>query len=404
MRRVVITGLGICSSLGNDLASVRAALREGRSGIELIPERRELGFHSAIGGRIKDLVLPPIPPRTLRQMGPPSRIGAAAAYQAVADSGLPADDLKSERTAMIVGNAGCWKDVYDQTFDFHQKKLTLGGGSLARTMSDTVSANLSILLGTRGYSFSVAAACATGAVAIGHSYQLIKWGLQDRALCGGILEDTWEFACQFDALKAFSKREHEPQRASRPFDRHRDGLVPSAGASMLVLEELECAKRRGARIYAEISGYAFASDAHDMTQPSGDGGRRATLLALEDARLEPAAVTYINAHATSTQLGDVVEAEVLREIFGTGPFVSSTKSMSGHEGSASGANEIVYTALMMEGGFIAPNINLEELDPRCAGITIVANEALDEPIEAAVSNAFGFGGVNTCLVLRRFGG
>src|SRR5688572_22879634 len=201
MRRVVITGLGICSSLGNDLASVRAALREGRSGIELIPERRELGFHSAIGGRIKDLVLPPIPPRTLRQMGPPSRIGAAAAYQAVADSGLPEDDLKSERTAMIVGNAGCWKDVYDQTFDFHQKKLTLGGGSLARTMSDTVSANLSILLGTRGYSFSVAAACATGAVAIGHSYQLIKWGLQDRALCGGILEDTWEFACQFDALK-----------------------------------------------------------------------------------------------------------------------------------------------------------------------------------------------------------
>lgn len=401
MRRVVITGLGICSSLGNDPKTVQEALRTGRSGIELIEERRELGFHSPIGGRIKDLQLPDIPRRTLRQLGPPSRIGAAAAYQAVADAGI-ADELRDDRSACIIGNAGCWKDVYDQTVDFHQKKLTLGGGALARTMSDTVSANLSILLGTRGYSFSVAAACATGAVAVGHSYQLIKWGLQDRAVAGGILEDTWEFACQFDAIKAFSKRLDEPKRASRPFDLHRDGLVPSAGAGMVILEELELAKKRGARIYAEVAGYAFASDAHDMTQPTGDGGRRATLLALADACMSPEDVTYVNAHATSTDLGDVVEAEVLRELFGAKPHVSSTKSMSGHEGSASGACEVVYTALMFDGGFIAPNINLDELDPRCAGISIVANEALDEPIEVAASNAFGFGGVNTCLILKRF--
>ena len=403
MRRVVITGLGIASSLGNDIKTVQAALREGRSGIEVIEERKELGFHSPVGGRIKDLELPDIPRRTLRQMGPPSRIGAAAAYQAVEDAGI-GEVLRDDRSACIIGNAGCWKDVYHQTVDFHQKKLTLGGGALARTMSDTVSANLSILLGTRGYSFSVAAACATGAVAVGHSYQLIKWGLQDRAVAGGILEDTWEFACQFDAIKAFSKREDAPTKASRPFDVNRDGLVPSAGAGVVILEELEAAKARGAKIYAEVCGYAFASDAHDMTQPTGDGGRRATLLALEDAQMSPDDITYINAHATSTQLGDVVEAEVIRELFGTGPHVSSTKSMSGHEGSASGACEVVYTSLMFDGGFIAPNINLEELDPRCHGISIVANEALDEPIEVALSNAFGFGGVNTCLIMKRFRG
>ena len=403
MRRVVITGLGIASSLGNDIKTVQAALREGRSGIEVIEERKELGFHSPVGGRIKDLELPDIPRRTLRQMGPPSRIGAAAAYQAVEDAGI-GEVLRDDRSACIIGNAGCWKDVYHQTVDFHQKKLTLGGGALARTMSDTVSANLSILLGTRGSSFSVAAACATGAVAVGHSYQLIKWGLQDRAVAGGILEDTWEFACQFDAIKAFSKREDAPTKASRPFDVNRDGLVPSAGAGVVILEELEAAKARGAKIYAAVCGYAFASAAHDMTQPTGDGGRRATLLALEDAQMSPDDITYINAHATSTQLGDVVEAEVIRELFGTGPHVSSTKSMSGHEGSASGACEVVYTSLMFDGGFIAPNINLEELDPRCHGISIVANEALDEPIEVALSNAFGFGGVNTCLIMKRFRG
>jgi 3-oxoacyl-[acyl-carrier-protein] synthase-1 len=400
-RRVAITGYGIVSSLGNDRASVLAALRAGRSGVELIPERQELGFHSPLGGRIRDLEPPPVPPKMLRQMGPGPRIAAHAAFQAVEHSGIPEERLRSERAAMIIGNAGCWQDVYKQCRDFHDKKLTLGGGALARTMSDTVSANLSILLGTQGYSFSVSAACATGATSVGHAYQLIKWGLQDVAICGGVMEDTWEFACQFDALKVFSKRLDDPTAASRPFDRHRDGLVPSAGSSILVLEELESARARGATIHAELVGYSFSSDAHEMTTPSGDGGVRATHQALADAELTPADVTYVNAHATSTPMGDTVEAGVLNEVFDTRPFVSSTKSMTGHEGAAAGANEVVYTVMMMTEGFIAPSINIDELDPACGDLNVVANEALDERIEVAVSNAFGFGGVNTCLVLAR---
>jgi len=282
-RRVAITGFGIVSSLGNDRQSVLAALRAGRSGVELIPERQELGFHSPLGGRIKGLGAPPVPVKMLRQMGPGPRLAAHAAFQAVEHSGLPEERLRSERAAMIIGNAGCWQDVYRQCRDFRDRGLTLGGGSLARTMSDTVSANLSILLGTRGYSFSVSAACATGATAVGHAYQLIKWGLQDVAICGGVMEDTWEFACQFDALKVFSRRLDEPTRASRPFDRQRDGLVPSAGASILVLEDLADARARGATVHAEVCGYSFSSDAHEMTTPSGDGGVRATRQALAGA-------------------------------------------------------------------------------------------------------------------------
>jgi 3-oxoacyl-[acyl-carrier-protein] synthase-1 len=237
-------------------------------------------------------------------------------------------------------------------------------------------------------------------VAIGHAYQLIRWGLQDRAMCGGVMEDTWEFACQFDALKVFSKREDDPTRASRPFDKDRDGLVPSAGSSMIVLEELESAKARGATIYAEPIGYSFAADAHEMTSPSGEGGVRATRQALDEAGLSPADVTYVNAHATSTPMGDTVEARVLEQVFGRGPMVSSTKSMTGHEGAAAGANEIVYTLLMMDGDFVAPSINIDELDPECAGIDVVANEARETRIDVASSNAFGFGGVNTCLLLK----
>lgn len=406
MRRVAITGYGITSCLGNTREQVLAALRAGRSGITFLPERKAMGFRSALAGKmtpIGSLDTYGVPRRTERAMGPAVRMAVHAAHHALAHAGLSPEELASERTAVIIGHGGVAQDVHQQVKAFHQEKATLPGTALQRAMNDTISANLSILLGARGVCYTVSAACATGAVAIGQGWLLIQRGIQDRALCGGFMEDSWEYACQFDALKALSVREDDPERASRPFDKGRDGLVPSAGGSILVLEDYERAVARGATIRAELLGYSFASDALDMTQPSGDGGRRAILQALEAAGVAPREVDYVNAHATSTQVGDVVEARILAEIFGggpQGPWVSSTKSTTGHEGAAAGSNELVYTLLMLENGFAAPSINIEDLDPECAGIRI-ARETVDGPLALAASTSFGFGGVNTCLVVRR---
>jgi 3-oxoacyl-[acyl-carrier-protein] synthase-1 len=401
MRRVAITGLGIASPIGNTTYEVLDSLRQGRSGIEFIPERKHLGFRSALGGRIKGLKLPEVPKRNLRQMGPGSHIAVHATQQALADAGLEPPQVKNDRTAIIVGNVGNFQDIYQQCHLFHDQNLKLGGTALQKVMGDSVSANLSVLLGTQGYSLTVSAACATGAAAIGLAFQLIRGGLQDLGICGGVHEDTWEYFCQFDALKAFSLREDEPTKASRPFDKHRDGLVPSAGGGMVILEEWDQAHRRGAKIYAELVGYSFTSDGYDMTVPSGEGSVRCMEQVLKDAGITPDQVNYINAHATSTPVGDVVEARGIATVFGKSPYVSSTKSMTGHEQGAAGSNELIYTLLMMEHGFIAPNINVEEIDPECAGINLVANQAIPADIGVALSNSFGFGGVNTCLVVRR---
>ncbi len=400
-RRVAITGYGIISCLGNTRDDVLASLRAGRSGIQFIPERKQLGFRSALAGVLPELDPPQIPRRTLRQMGPVARIATHAAFQALEHSGLPKDQLASDRTSTIIGHTGCCQDTYKFCRQLEHEKLTIPGSAAHKAMIDTASAHLSILLGTRGYSFTVSAACATGAVAVGQAYQLIKWGLQDRAICGGVMEDSWEVGCHFDALKACSTREDAPAEASRPFDKNRDGLVVSSGGSIVVLEEMESALARGATIHAELAGYGFGSDAHDMTSPSGEGGTRAVSDALADAGLDPSEVDYINAHATATPTGDVVEARILAQAFGEGPYVSSTKSMTGHEAGAAGSSELVYTLLMMAEGFVAPSINLDDLDPQCAGIKIAANEAVEAPIAVALSNSFGFGGVNTCLALRR---
>jgi 3-oxoacyl-[acyl-carrier-protein] synthase-1 len=269
-------------------------------------------------------------------------------------------------------------------------------------MTDSVSANLSVLLGTKGYSLTVSAACATGAVAIGHAAQLIRAGLQDVCICGGVQEDSWEYFCQFDALQVVSMREDEPTKASRPFDEHRDGFVPSAGCGIVVLEELEAARRRGATIYAELIGYSFASDGYDMTSPSGEGSVRCMEQALRDAGVTADCVNYINAHATSTPIGDAMEAQAIAKVFGSGPYVSSTKSMTGHEQGTSGSNELIYTLLMMTHNFVAPTINLEKLDARCAEINLVANHAIAANIDIAASNSFGFGGVNTCILVKKY--
>jgi 3-oxoacyl-[acyl-carrier-protein] synthase-1 len=402
VHRVVITGRGIVSCLGNNKEDVWAALQMGRSGIVMIPERQELGFRSALAGRITNLTPPDIPKRNLRQMGPGSIIAVHATLQALEEAELKPEDLKQEGTGVVIGNVGNMQDVYRQCRMFHDKTQKLGGTAEQRVMADSVSANLSVLLGTKGYSLTVSAACATGAAAIGFATQLIRTGLQDICICGGTQEDAWESVCHFDALQAFSLREAEPTKASRPFDKYRDGLVPSAGAGIVILEELEHAKQRGARIYAEVIGYAMTSDGYDMTVPSGEGSLRCMEQALRDARITPALVDYINAHATSTPLGDVVEAQAIAKIFGRAPYVSSTKSMTGHELGAAGSNEVLYCLLMMEHDFVAPNINLEELDPQCAGIHLVANEATEARIDVTASNSFGFGGVNTCVVLKRY--
>jgi len=402
MRRVVVTGLGIISCLGNHVRAVRDALRHGRSGIELIPERKTLGFRSCLGGRIKGLEPPAVPKRNLRQMGPASYFGVHAAQQAIEDAGLEPEQVKSDRMAIIIGNVGNFQDTYRQCRTFRDEGLKLGGTALQKVMTDSTSANLSVLLGTRGYSLTVSAACATGAAALGLAFQLIREGRQDRAIAGGVHEDTWEYFCHFDALKAFSLREDDPTRASRPFDKYRDGLVPSAGSGLLVLEELEQARHRGATIHGELIGYAFTSDGYDMTIPSGQGGVRCMRQALQDAGIRPDEVDYINAHATSTPVGDVSEAQAIAEVYGKRPYVSSTKSMTGHEQGACGSTEVLYTLLMIRDQFVAPNINLDELDPECAGINLVANRAIEAKIDVAASNAFGFGGVNTCLVLRKY--
>jgi 3-oxoacyl-[acyl-carrier-protein] synthase-1 len=325
-----------------------------------------------------------------------------AAQQALEDAGLEAPQLRSDRVGVVMGNMGNSQDIYRQCRMFHDKTLKLGGTAMQRAMTDSVSANLSVLFGTRGYALTVSAACATGAMAIGLASQLIKWGHQDLCIGGGTSEDGWEGVCHFDALQAFSMREDEPTKASRPFDQYRDGLVPSAGAGIVVLEDLEHARRRGARIYAELLSYASNSDGYDMTAPSGEGCVRCLELALKDAELAADQVDYINAHASSTPVGDVAEAQAIAKVFGKRPYVSSTKSMTGHELGAAGSNELIYCLLMMEHNFIAPNINIEAIDPQCAGINLLANQAREARIDVAATNSFGFGGVNTCIVLKRY--
>jgi 3-oxoacyl-[acyl-carrier-protein] synthase I len=402
VRRVAIVGLGIVSSIGNTTAEVVTSLRQGRSGIEFIPERKGLGFRSALGGRIKNLPALDAPKRNLRQMGPGSQLAVHAAQQAIADAGIEPPVFQSGRVGVVVGNIGNAQDIYRQCRMFHDKTMKLGGTAMQKAMTDSVSANLSVLLGTRGYALTMSAACATGAVTIGFSSQLIRWGLQDLCICGGTQEDGWESVCHFDALQAFSTREDDPTKASRPFDKYRDGLVPSVGAGIVILEELEHAQRRGARIYAEVMGYATNSDGYDMTVPSGEGTVRCMELALEDAGMAPGQVDYLNAHATSTPVGDAVEARAIAQVFGDGTYVSSTKSMTGHELGAAGSNELIYCLLMMQHNFIAPNINIEEIDPQCLGINLVANRSREAPIDVAASNSSGFGGVNTCIILQRY--
>lgn len=401
MQRVAITGLGIVSSLGNNATEVLDSLRCGRSGIEFVPERKALGLRSGLVGTLKQFEPEKFDREHERHLGDGGRLAMTAVRQAVRDSGLGEEQIRSDRTGAIVGNCGNMRDIYDMCYDKVVNKKRLTSLALARTMTSTISANMNVILGVRGQCYTVGAACASGATAIGHAAQWIRLGMQDRMIAGGVQEGSWQFDCLFDALRVFSNREDNPAAASRPFDKHRDGLVPSVGAGFVLLENLEQAQARGANIYAEIRGYAANSDGLNMTTPSGEGSSRCMRMALDDAGISADQVDYINAHATATDVGDAAEAKGIVEVFGGRPFVSSTKSMTGHEIGAAGATELIHTLLMMKHNFIAPNINIEEIDPECAGINLVANQAIEAKINSAVSNSFGFGGVNTVLVVSR---
>lgn len=401
---VVITGMGLVSCLGQGLEQVRLALREGRSGVVRDPQRRELGFRSDLTG-----TLPGFEPTALldrkarRGMGEPALYAAVAALRAMEDAGLQRADLAGPDCGVILGNdsaAGATMEAIDET---RRQAGThgLGATAVVKAMTSSPSINLAALLGAQGAAWTVAGACASGAHAIGQAWSLIAAGQQDRVLAGGTQELNWAGSCAFDGLGAFSTWAGEPERASRPFDRARDGLVPSGGAAVLVLEREDLARRRGARIHARLLAYAFSCDGLHLTSPGGDGAARAMRRALRAAGCAPDEIEYINAHATGTPLGDAVEARALAEVFGPDtPPISSTKGHTGHECWMAGASELIYSLLMAEGGFLAPTRNLVDPDPVTEGLNLLRERVEARP-RRILSNSFGFGGTNACIVLER---
>jgi 3-oxoacyl-[acyl-carrier-protein] synthase-1 len=401
-RDVAVTGIGVISCLGTTLTEVAASLRAGRSGIVLDPERKEIGFRSGLTGRINGFEPDRhgLSRRQRKYMGEPALFGCAAAHDAVVDSGLQAEELASDRAGVIFGNDSCVASSAEVVEIVKREKEThfLGGGRIFRTMTSTVSMNLATMLGLRGANWTLSAACASGAHAVGQAAALIRTGMQDVMIAGAAQEISWPAVAAFDSLSAFSKREKEPERACRPFDKNRDGIVPSGGGACLVLEDAGRARARGARIRAIVRGYGFSSDGDHLTLPSGDGACQAIEQALAASGLSAGDIDYVNAHATSTVRGDEVEANAIARTLGTTVPVSSTKSMTGHECWMSGASELVYCILMAEGGFIAPNANFEEADPACGGINVVRKTA-ELKMRHCLSNSFGFGGTNACVAL-----
>ena len=407
MRRVVVTGLGITSCLGNDRATVTESLRAGRPGIRFMPEYAELGLRSQVAG-VPEIDLDAQIDRKLKRF-----MGDAAAYtyvamrDAIAESGLTDAQVRDVRTGVIAGSGGGSPRWQIESADLLRQKgvRKVGPYMVPRTMCSTVSATLATAFGIRGLSYSISAACATSAHCIGAAADLIRHGAQDVVFAGGGEEVHWGMTAQFDAMGALSSHHNEtPGSASRPYDTHRDGFVIAGGGGMLVLESLEHATARGARILAELVGYGVTSDGVDMVAPSGEGAvrcMRMALAGLDGQGVGP--VDYLNTHGTSTPLGDVVELEAVRQAFGDAiPPLSSTKALSGHSLGAASVQEAIYCLLMLEGGFMAGSANIGELDSRAEGFPIL-RESRDARCTTVMSNSFGFGGTNGTLVLRRFG-
>jgi len=403
LRRVVVTGLGIVSSIGHNQSEVSTALREGRSGIEFSQEYADLGFRSRVHGPIKLDLVELIDRKLKRFMGDGAAFNYIAMAEAIADAGLQDSDVSNTRTGLVMGSGGPSTSNLVGAADILRERgiKRVGPYMVTRAMSSTNSACLATPFKIKGVNYSISSACSTGAHCVGNGAELIQMGKQDIVFAGGGEEVHWTMSVLFDAMGAMSAKYNEtPQSASRPYDVSRDGFVISGGGGVLVLEELQHAKARGAKIYAELVGYGATSDGFDMVQPSGEGAARCMRLAMETTQL---AVDYINAHGTSTPVGDIRELEAVREVFGENcPPIASTKSLTGHALGAAGVNEAIYSLLMMEGDFIAASANIAELDAGAEGIPVVCETQTDVKLNCVMSNSFGFGGTNATLVFQRF--
>ena len=400
--RVVITGMGIYSCIGTSLQEVKASLYEGRSGIIYDAERKKYGYRSALTGAVPAPQLKELLGRRERiSMGEESEYAYMATLEAMATARIDADYLKTHEVGILYGNDSVAESVILTNDRIREKQDTtlVGSGAVFRTMNSTVTMNLSTLFALRGVNMTISAACASGSHAVGLGYLLLQSGMQEMILCGGAQETNKYSMGSFDGLGVFSMREDTPEQASRPFDASRDGLVPSGGAATLVLETYESAQRRGVPILAEVVGYGFSSNGGHISTPNVEGPAQAMARALANASMQASQIDYINAHATSTPIGDANEAKAIHQIFGSQTPVSSTKSMTGHECWMAGASEIIYSVLMMQHDFIAPNINIERLDEDSQKLNIITHTQ-ERPIKAFLSNSFGFGGTNSALVVK----
>lgn len=400
--RVVITGMGIYSCIGTSLQEVQASLYEGRSGIIYDAERKKYGYRSALTGAVPAPQLKELLGRRERiSMGEESEYAYMATLEAMATARIDADYLKTHEVGILYGNDSVAESVILTNDRIREKQDTtlVGSGAVFRTMNSTVTMNLSTLFALRGVNMTISAACASGSHAVGLGYLLLQSGMQEMILCGGAQETNKYSMGSFDGLGVFSMREDTPELASRPFDASRDGLVPSGGAATLVLETYESAQRRGVPILAEVVGYGFSSNGGHISTPNVEGPAQAMARALANASMQASQIDYINAHATSTPIGDANEAKAIHQIFGSQTPVSSTKSMTGHECWMAGASEIIYSILMMQHDFIAANINIERLDEDSQKLNIITHTQ-ERPIRAFLSNSFGFGGTNSALVVK----
>ena len=405
MRRAVVTGIGIWSCLGTDIGQVRDSLYAGRSGIGIDPERLEYGFQSPLTGIVPKPALKGLIDRHLRRgLSEEAEYAYMAATQAFSMAGVDDAYLDANEIGCIFGNDSSAKPVIEAERIMQERRDTalLGQSFIFQAMNSTVNMNLSTIFRLKGINFTVSAACASGSHSIGLASAFIRSGQQDMVLCGGAQETNYYSMASFDALGAFSRNSADPAKASRPFDKDRDGLVPGGGAAALVLEEYEHAKARGARILGEIVGYGFSSNGTPViSQPSPEGCSRAMLRALAEAGLKPSDIDYVNAHATGTRQGDLCEAQALDSIFrGTPALISSTKSMTGHECWMAGASEAVYSLIMMQNDFVAPNINFSEGDEASCNLNIAAR-TVDARVDTVLSNSFGFGGTNSALIIKK---
>ena len=403
MRRVVVTGIGIVSSIGNNVEEVTQSLRDGRSGIDIEPKQKELGFRSHVAGTLKIDIEEALDRKERRFLGDGAAYAYIAMKQAIADAGLSEEEISNEETGLIVGSGGPSTKSQTWVTDTLREKGPKKVGPLAvpKVMSSTCSATLATPFKIKGVNYSITSACSTSAHCIGNAAELIQLGKQDRVFAGGGEELDWSLTVTFDAMGALSsKYNDDPSVASRAYDANRDGFVISGGGSILVLEEYEIAKARGAKIYAELTGYGATSDGFDMVQPSGEGAERCMRMALKT--LNDQKIDYINTHGTSTKVGDSREIGAIKAVFGEElPAIGSTKSLTGHALGAAGSNEAIYSILMMQNDFLAASAHIDSLDEEFDGVPILLDRQDNQNIRHIMSNSFGFGGTNACLVFSK---